>query len=313
MTQIADVSFSLAKTIEESYYSLPPVEIEGSIGYVSSNFEDGTFSPGISWSHWADLYGVIKLVSSPTYMKKKAVYFERALNEGHSRATKRQKTFEGEKQKIPLLQRQAMSIGLEFEPPNEANTNRWTLKSHQKLWEVLPPTHYAQLFYKNSVRVKHDGKSKPMYVIKKRMSRHDMISDRFVIRINSKSEKVCEAPPAKDRNCVSCRLIERWSFVYKKKWRYDFSKVATGKTKEEAAKSRVRYEIEIELLSEKEKKSKPDFHLLALSLIQKLFDLVATTTTDKKENRKRKLKIERKEAELKSWKKTDFVSTGVAF
>lgn len=147
--------------------------------------------------------------------------------------------------------------------------------SKSKWSKIESSSHFASYFFKNSVRGRYGVKEKPEFVRKVPISKIDLVCPErsYDIRINLKEEKPIQNYLAKDTP-EYVRLHERWSFTYKDAFRYDFSKVVSGNTKENACKKAPVYEIELEVLRNHAFLDSISNEQLAVHIVEKLVDLL---------------------------------------
>jgi hypothetical protein len=139
------------------------------------------------------------------------------------------------------------------------------------------PNHLANFFFPDGVRGRFDNKGNTCFIKKQTISRVNIrVEDRDLdIRIS-----VSEEIPVKSYTCDSVpelvRLQERWSLSHKGQkedtWKYEFTKVAQGTTKEKACKSAPTFEIELEL--ESPGSAYNSDRRLAKSILLKVIDLL---------------------------------------
>lgn len=136
-------------------------------------------------------------------------------------------------------------------------------------------SHFASFYYNLDVRARHTVVEKPVIVCKTPVGKCDVVCPErsYDLRINLKREQPC-APVVSDVPPTYVRLHERWSFTYKDAWRYDFSKVASGATKELACTAPPVFEIELELLRNVPFLNSISSADLARHLLEKLTDLL---------------------------------------
>lgn len=138
---------------------------------------------------------------------------------------------------------------------------------------------FASYFFSDDVRGRFDGKSEPSFVQKFPMRKALNLkchNRRYDLRVNLKKEKPVDtrdAPVLESPRFV--RLQQRWSYVYKKVWKYDLTKVSSGKdNKETACKAAPVFEIELELLRDEHFLSSHSDEAIARSFLAKLVDLL---------------------------------------
>jgi hypothetical protein len=157
--------------------------------------------------------------------------------------------------------------------PEGKDFNIWS-KPEEKL-------HFASYYYKDSVRGRYNVKDRPVFVRKVSKNRLNLNCKQrlYDIRINLKEEKPLQNYCAKDIP-EYVRLHERWSFIYKDVWRYDFSKVSSGATKELACASQPVFEVELEILRNHNYLNNISNRDLAINLVEKLTDLLGRFDID---------------------------------
>lgn len=143
--------------------------------------------------------------------------------------------------------------------------------------------HFARFFFPGDIRGTYSIEDPPVFVKKTPVGKCDIVCEgrAYDIRVNLKRES--RAPQHEEASIPDyTRLYERWSFVYKNSWRYDFSKVAKGKTKELACKSPPVFEVELELLHTGEVASNLSSEGIAISIVEKLVDLLGRFDSKRK-------------------------------
>ena len=147
-------------------------------------------------------------------------------------------------------------------------------------WSTPAPSPDAKMkfmnfFFPKSVRGTYRIRAKPEFVRKTPCKRVDIICDSRTtdLRVSLRREKP-EAAYVAVRPPDRVRLYERYSFVYKNRWRYDLSKVVSGRTKESACDMDPNFEVELEIL-----RGDPEFltqpsEAIAQSFLEKLTDLL---------------------------------------
>jgi len=145
-------------------------------------------------------------------------------------------------------------------------------------------SHFASFFYKGDIRGRFNVKEKPSFVKKTTISKCDFSCKErsYDLRVSLKEELPLKPYLAKDTPDL-VRLHERWSFTYKEAWRYDFSKVASGTSKEIACQSQPVFEIELELLRNSHILKTWTSEQLAENIIEKLVDLLGRFDSNHKE------------------------------
>jgi hypothetical protein len=138
-----------------------------------------------------------------------------------------------------------------------------------------PKEHFASFFFSEDIRGRYSIANKPVFIRKLPVSNCDIICKERIydLRVNLKSEVlvsdyIATEPP------IYVRLHERWTFIYKNTWKYDFSKVSSGKTKESACKSLPVFEVELELLRNNTVFLNESSTVIATNLVEKLIDLL---------------------------------------
>lgn len=140
------------------------------------------------------------------------------------------------------------------------------------VWECKSAgEHFATYYFIDGVRGRYFVGQSPLYVKKMTIARIDIP---VLNRLNDLRIRLCQENLLKDYVpgiVEKVRLHERWSFEYKGKYVYDFTKVSEGLNKEDACESTPTFEVEIEVLGKNEKV--PNDHT-AHNLIEKLKDLL---------------------------------------
>lgn len=175
------------------------------------------------------------------------------------------------------------STGVEFMYFNDVIGN---FVRSEKTWSLIEKRiHFADFHYVDNVRIRYlatRSDSASCLVRKRKVSTVDLkntnfTSDRYRISLNIEENSNADI----SQNIPTyVRLHERWSFTYQNAWRYDFSKVASGTTKESACNSEPVFEIEIELLRNSEYLRTRSPRAIACSLVAKLRDLCTIYNTD---------------------------------
>jgi hypothetical protein len=156
------------------------------------------------------------------------------------------------------------------------NTGRESDREQKDIWSQSEiKSHFASFFYKGDVRGRYNVRDSPVFVRKIPVLKCDLNckSRSYDIRISLKEEQPVKNYLAKDTP-EYVRLHERWSFTYKEAWRYDFTKVASGTSKELACKSEPVFEIELELLRNSTFLNSTSNDQIAIHIIEKLIDLL---------------------------------------
>lgn len=153
------------------------------------------------------------------------------------------------------------------------------LKASQ-VWSRVQHEHNFATFYFGPVRGRYNVCEQPIFVKKTTIASLDIECQgrNLDLRLKLSEERPIENYIAKVApNLV--RLHKRWSFEYKEAWKYDFSKVASGTSKDNACKSKPIFEIELELL--------PNSTFLVISdreiahhIVEKLIDLLGRFNTN---------------------------------
>ena len=114
--------------------------------------------------------------------------------------------------------------------------------------------HFATYYYDDHIRGRYNVHRAPVFIAKHTLANITLgCSDRiYDLRITASEELKQSQNTTIGVRPKHVRLHERSSFIYKHNWRYDFSKVVSGKTKESACASDPRFEIELELLRAQE-------------------------------------------------------------
>jgi hypothetical protein len=141
-------------------------------------------------------------------------------------------------------------------------------------------SHFASFYYALDVRARYNVKDKPVIVCKTPLGKCDIVcAERaYDMRVNLKREQPSVTTVTDVATFV--RLHERWSFTYKNAWRYDFSKVASGATKELACSAAPVFEIELELLRNVPFLNSISSEHLAQHMLEKLTDLLGRFDTN---------------------------------
>lgn len=162
--------------------------------------------------------------------------------------------------------------GVEFEYFEQL----YTILSQTDVWtDTIDCEHFATYYFPGNIRGRFTG-STSSFVEKTNIAKVDIESGNrnYNLRINLKQEKIVQQPSV-NLIPLSVRLQERSSFIYKNAWRYDFTKVASGKDKESACANSCVFEIELEILRSTilAKNTLSDIEL-ATHLVYKLIDLL---------------------------------------
>lgn len=160
--------------------------------------------------------------------------------------------------------------------PKQTDTNNpWTAVGGKR--------HFASFLYKDKVRGRYNVKDKPVFVRKTALAKCDISCEGrpYDLRVSLKSEEPVEVYLAKDKPEL-VRLQERWSFTYKSSWKYDFTKVASGSSKELACKSQPVFEVELELLQNSQALCSLSSDQIAEHILEKLTDLLGRFDADHK-------------------------------
>jgi hypothetical protein len=150
-------------------------------------------------------------------------------------------------------------------------------KSEKSTWTTFDDSqHFASFYFPGNIRGRYNVKEKPDFITKISLGKLDLSCPErsYDLRISVREEKpLCDFVAKHKPEFV--RLHERWSFTYKNIWKYDFSKVAGGSSKETACRSAPTFEIELELLklNTHSIKAKTDREL-AYHILHKLIDLL---------------------------------------
>lgn len=137
--------------------------------------------------------------------------------------------------------------------------------------------HFATFYFEDSVRGRFNVREAPVFVKKTTLARLDLSCPerKYDVRLSLREE--LPVPETVDPPTY-VRLNERWSFEYKRVWRYDLSKVSSGTTKETACKSAPVYEIELEVCR---KETALSDQLLADHILCKAKDLLGRYGSDR--------------------------------
>jgi hypothetical protein len=144
-----------------------------------------------------------------------------------------------------------------------------------KLWtNIEKKEHFVSYFFKDNIRGRYNVKDSPKFVEKSKITSVDCFCQerKYDLRLNLKRETEKTFVPVSKPHFV--RLHERWSFTYKNAFRYDLSKVSSGKTKDLAARNQPSYEIEVEILKGSEFIAQNPVELVATNFLAKLIDLL---------------------------------------
>lgn len=140
---------------------------------------------------------------------------------------------------------------------------------------------YASFFFPDNKRGQYQGE-KTKFLKKQTLYKVDFVNPlkKYDIRITCSEEKPLSNFLPETFNWVplSCRLQQRWSFVYKNQWRYDISKVASGRNRSEAIRSGVVFEIELESIKKPNKRDQRNPQAFAECLLNKANDLLGGNT-----------------------------------
>ena len=141
-------------------------------------------------------------------------------------------------------------------------------------WSPCVKSQFASFFHSNSVRATYNARDKPVFIRKTPVHKVDFVCGgrNYDLRVSLREERPVASQGIRDPTHV--RLHERWSFVYKEAWRYDFTKVASGPTKELACQSQPVFEIELELLRNDTFLQSLTTPQLAVHIVEKLIDLL---------------------------------------
>lgn len=158
-----------------------------------------------------------------------------------------------------------------------------TFQSNPNWSQVIPRTPFACTFFDDDVRGTYNPKEgTAVFVTKTRIDRVEVKSiDRpYSFRVNLKREDPVPYYVAKTIPAYY-RLLERFSWIHGNGVRYDLSKVACGKTKEEAC-ANYHFEVEIELLHNTAYIGNRTAHQLSISILEKTKDLLGRFDCDNK-------------------------------
>ena len=150
----------------------------------------------------------------------------------------------------------------------------WTKSENQ--------AHFVRFNYPGEVRGTYNVTQKPDFIKKTTLRKLDIkCQDRkYDLRISLRKEQPLPTYQAKERP-IFTRLYERWTYVHKNIWQFDFSKVSGGTTKEVACNSPPVFEVELELLPIDDIASWSDIDI-ANHIVEKLVDLLGRFDTDSK-------------------------------
>jgi len=134
---------------------------------------------------------------------------------------------------------------------------------------------FASYVFHDQIRGRYEVKEKPVFVRKTALRKCDLKCTQrsYDIRLSLKQEVPLSNFIAKTAPDF-VRLQERWSFTYKDSWRYDFTKVAAGTTKELACSSQPVFEIEFEVLRHGHYFQSISSREAAQHIVEKLTDLL---------------------------------------
>lgn len=163
-----------------------------------------------------------------------------------------------------------------FEQLHKTFAARTELGESADIWRTTNTgSHYLLCYYNDDIRGQYVPGQPPVFTRKKRIHKLDITcSERpYDLRINLKREEsvadyIVRDPP------LYVRFVERWSFIYKQRWRYDFSKTVSGKTKEQASRAAPVLEIELELLPNNNFVQDTSSIDIARHIVEKLTDLL---------------------------------------
>lgn len=137
---------------------------------------------------------------------------------------------------------------------------------------------FIDFFYEDSKRLRTEIGFPPIYVTKNKLSSlQSLCPERKSIGLvfNLKTET-----PVTNNNKddfpepIFVRMQQVWEFTYKDTFLYSFKRVLSGKNKEEACKNTPTYEIELEILRNKDYMNHNDNQYIASDFIEKTLDLV---------------------------------------
>jgi hypothetical protein len=142
-------------------------------------------------------------------------------------------------------------------------------------WSPCVKSNYASFFHPNRIRATYNARDPPVFIRKTPVEKCDFVCSgrNYDLRVSLREERpVVNQTTTREPSHV--RLHERWSFVYKDAWKYDFTKVASGPTKELACRSQPVFEIELELLRNYTFLQSLTTPQLAVHIVEKLVDLL---------------------------------------
>ena len=124
---------------------------------------------------------------------------------------------------------------------DEPASSRWSNYTHQKQLTVN---------YTDGVRFRLGADDAASYLKKTRLRSYVFSCNHrrcdFKVNISEERQLLSYRLSKDTQDVASVRLQERWMYTYDNEYHYHFSKVATGKTKDEAAATAVVFEAEIE-------------------------------------------------------------------
>ncbi len=153
--------------------------------------------------------------------------------------------------------------------------NLLTCLSQSNCWSSVSEIQNTATFsYTDNTRARYSIVKDPEFVKKRVLYKLDLKSKnrQYDIRITL-SEEIPTIKPDLSLKSYHTRLQKRWSFLYKGVWRYDCSKVAEGKDKEDACLNSPKFELEIEVLRDIFKKDLTNFQI-SNHIVHKLIDLL---------------------------------------
>jgi hypothetical protein len=149
-------------------------------------------------------------------------------------------------------------------------------KTEAKTWSKFEDKqHFATFNFGDNIRGRYNVKQNPEFIRKVTLAKVDIDCPErsYDLRVSLRDElPVVNFVPKSPPEFV--RLHERWSFTYKNSWRYDFSKIASGTTKETACKNSPIFEIELELLKQGDFIVTATDQEIAHHIVHKLIDLL---------------------------------------
>ena len=139
-------------------------------------------------------------------------------------------------------------------------------------WTVIPVEMFVDMFYPSGNRTRMFQNQPPVHVNKQKSGSMTVSSQphQRKITLNLKHEVPCGGNKSVP---IYFRLCERFSFIYKRIWRYDFKRVNSGVTKSKAMETPCVFEIELELIEKQNVHGMPD-GTTAEYLFQRLVDLL---------------------------------------